>query len=81
VAEAIGDRGRRAVGEHVEEAEEDVDEESWFVEQEHNCLLGRKGLDNPPDAREGMAAQRPRDSRARSVPPLAVCRDRWDAPA
>ena len=31
-------------------------------------------------ARSCQAAERPRDSRPRSVPPLAVCRDRREAP-
>ena len=31
------------MGEHVKEAEEDVDEQDRLVEEEHGCLLSRGG--------------------------------------
>src|SRR4030067_689299 len=42
LAETVGTRRRTAVGEHVKEAEEDVDEENGPVKNEHGCLLWQK---------------------------------------
>jgi len=53
VAEAISDSCRRTVGEHVKEAEEDVDEDKRLVKNEHSRLLWRRDSDNLPRQGQG----------------------------